>query len=129
MSIAPGKWLRDRLAELGGPAPILAEKQNKSAYLAPVSQSIWARQRSNLAQIYFPPAPALACSPTLSQFILLHHVRRRWLVFQRLHRAPGAALAQAAHGTGIAEQLAQGGIRLDGGHAAAVLGLDDDGPP
>ena len=46
----------------------------------------------------------------------------------RLHRAGGAALAQAAHGAGVAEQIGQRGVGLDHRVAAAGVGAGDDRP-
>ena len=43
----------------------------------------------------------------------LRHRRGRWRVIERLHAAAGTSLAEAAHGTGVAEQLRQGCVGLD----------------
>jgi RHS repeat-associated protein len=56
----------------------------------------------------------------------LQHIGRRWAVGVRLHRASGAALAQAAHGARVTEQIGQRGMGIDHRVAPPGVRADDD---
>ena len=58
------------------------------------------------------------CHLLFLQKPLQHFVRRRG-VGAGLHRAARPALAQAAHGAGVAEQLGQRGLGVEHGEVAA----------
>src|SRR5262245_55642543 len=65
----------------------------------------------------------------ISNLKRLQHLWRGGVVAEGLDGRAGAALAEGAHGAGVAEEFLEWGVGFDNSHFATVIRLGDDRPP